>query len=168
MDEIEIAGIPVPNAGPFFLAVLAVHVAAGLVSVFCGAGAALSRKGAARHRCFGRLYLWCLGVMFASMAVMSAIRWSHNAHLFAIGLVAAALALTGHLNRRRRQPYLHIAGMGGSYIVLLTGFYVDNGRHLPGWDRLPAWAWWIAPSLVGLPVIVRSIRRRLSTGRCAS
>jgi hypothetical protein len=161
VDDIDIADIPVPEAGPLFLTVLAVHVAAGLTCVACGAVAALSRKGAARHRRFGRIYLWGLGVVFASMSVMSVIRWSHNAHLFAIGLAAAALALTGYLSRRHQRPYLHIAGLGGSYIALLTGFYVDNGPHLPGWDRLPTWTFWVLPSLVGLPLIAGAIGRRL-------
>ncbi|MDP4510050.1 DUF2306 domain-containing protein [Nonomuraea turcica] len=167
MDEIDIAGIPVPDAGPLFLTVLTVHIAAGLTCVTCGAVAVASRKGAARHRRFGRIYLWALGVVFASMTVLSVIRWSHNAHLFVIGTVAFALALVGYLGRRRR-PYLHIAGLGGSYIALLTGFYVDNGPHLPGWDRLPAWALWILPSLLGLPVIARAIGRRLPAKRATS
>jgi hypothetical protein len=98
------------------------------------------------------------------MSVMSVIRWSHNAHLFAIGAAAFALALAGYLSRRRR-PHLHIAGLGGSrrrrpglagsYLALFTGFYVGNGPHLPGWDRLPAWTYWVLPSL-----IARAIGRR--------
>ncbi|MFF4616187.1 hypothetical protein [Nonomuraea jabiensis] len=160
MDEIDIGGIPVPDAGSLFLTILAIHVAAGVTCVACGAVAALSGKGGVRHRRFGRIYLWALGVVFASVSVMSMIRWSHSAHLFVVGAAAFALALTGHLNRRRR-PYLHIAGLGGSYIALLTGFYVDNGPHLPGWDRLPSWVFWILPSLIGLPMIARAIGRRL-------
>jgi uncharacterized membrane protein len=167
MEEIDIAGIGVPDAGPLFLTVLAVHVAAGLTCVVCGAVAALSRKGAARHRRFGRIYLWALGVVFTSMSVMSAIRWSHNDHLFVIGALAFALALAGYLSRRR-WPQVHIAGLGGSYVALLTGFYVDNGPHLPGWDRLPAWVFWVLPSLIGLPVIVRAIGRRLPAKEATS
>ncbi|MFC4111072.1 DUF2306 domain-containing protein [Nonomuraea zeae] len=159
MDEIDIGGIPVPDRGPLFLTVLAIHVAAGLTCATCGAAAALSRKGAARHRRFGRIYLWALGVVFASMSVMSVIRRNHNAHLFVIGAAAFALAMVGYLSRRRR-PYLHIAGLGGSYAALLTGFYVDKGPHLPGRDRLPAWTYWVLPSLIGLPVIARAIGRR--------
>jgi len=43
--------------------------------------------------------------------------------------------------------------------VLLTAFYVDNGPHLPVWDRLPAIAYWTLPSLVGLPLVIRAVRR---------
>ena len=49
--------------------------------------------------------------------------------------------------------------MGGSYIALLTGFYVDNGRFLPLWDRLPHIAYWLLPSLIGVPLIWRALRR---------
>jgi hypothetical protein len=34
-------------------------------------------------------------------------------------------------------PTRHAMGMGGSYIALLTGFYVDNGPFLPIWGRPP-------------------------------
>ncbi|GAA3621698.1 hypothetical protein GCM10022419_129220 [Nonomuraea rosea] len=159
MDEIDVLGIPVPDAGPFFLAVLAVHVAAGLACVACGMVAALSRKGGSRHVRYARVYLWGLGVVWASMAVLAVIRWSHNAHLFAIGTLALTAALVGYLNRRR-APYLHITGMSLSYIALLTGFYIDNGAHLPLWDQLPRWTYWTLPSLIGIPLIVRAIGRR--------
>ena len=49
--------------------------------------------------------------------------------------------------------------MGGSYIALLTGFYVDNGPFLPLWDRLPHITYWLLPSLVGIPLIWLALRR---------
>jgi hypothetical protein len=52
----------------------------------------------------------------------------------------------------------HVLGMGLSYIVLLTAFYVDNGPHLPVWDRLPALAYWTLPGIVGLPLVIRAER----------
>lgn len=42
---------------------------------------------------------------------------------------------------------------------MLTAFYVDNGPHLPLWDRLPDLAFWLLPSAIGAPVIVRAILR---------
>ena len=41
----------------------------------------------------------------------------------------------GYLARRRRWRgwlRIHLLGMSGSYIALLTGFYVDNGRSSCG------------------------------------
>jgi hypothetical protein len=49
--------------------------------------------------------------------------------------------------------------MGLSYIVLLTAFYVDNGESLPVWRDLPAIAYWLAPGLVGLPILGWSLLR---------
>lgn len=159
---IEVLGIEVPDAGPVFLAALAMHVVAGLVCVVSGGVAALSHKGGGRHIRWGRVYLCGLGVVFVTMAVMVALRWPHSAHLLAIGCVAGAAGLVGLLDRRRgrHRDSLHLVAMGVSYIALLTGFYVDNGASLPVWDRLPMWAYWLLPSLVGSPVIACALLRR--------
>jgi hypothetical protein len=42
---------------------------------------------------------------------------------------------------------------------MLTAFYVDNGPHLPLWDRLPVIAFWLLPSVIGAPIIIRAIIR---------
>jgi hypothetical protein len=49
--------------------------------------------------------------------------------------------------------------MGFSYIALLTAFYVDNGPHLPVWDRLPPVVFWTAPALIGGVFIARALHR---------
>ena len=61
--------------------------------------------------------------------------------------------------RKRRSNWvkLHITGMGTSYILLLTAFYVDNGKTLPLWRDLPPAAYWLAPALVGIPLIARAL-----------
>ena len=53
--------------------------------------------------------------------------------------------------------------MGSSYIVLLTAFYVDNCPRLPVWERLPGITFWFLPSVVGVRLIVRAIRRQART-----
>jgi hypothetical protein len=50
----RILGDEVGSTAPAFLAVLAVHVIAGLAAVITGAIAALARKGSARHIRAGR------------------------------------------------------------------------------------------------------------------
>jgi len=42
---------------------------------------------------------------------------------------------------------------------MLTAFYVDNGPHLPLWDRLPTLAFWLLPSAIGAPIITRAVIR---------
>jgi hypothetical protein len=49
--------------------------------------------------------------------------------------------------------------MGTSYILLLTAFYVDNGKSLPIWKALPAIAYWLTPAAVGAPLIVVALLR---------
>jgi hypothetical protein len=53
----------------------------------------------------------------------------------------------------------HIVGMGTAYVAMPTAFYVDNGPHLPLWDRLPTFAFWLLPSVIGAPIIIRSVVR---------
>ena len=120
--------------------------------------------------CRGRVYFWSLAVVFASSTTMAVLRFAQDWHLLLIGTVAFGAGSLGYLVRRRRRPgwlRLHIPAMGGSYIALFTGFYVDNGPHLPVWDRLPSLAYWLLPSLVGVPLILRAMtrRRRLSVSR---
>jgi hypothetical protein len=170
MVEIDVLGIPIPDAGPVFLTALAVHVTAATCCVIGGATAALSRKGGTRHVTAGRIYVWGLAMVFASMTLMSVLRWREDRHLFVIGVLAMTAGLIGYLDRRRRAistggDTVHIAGMGSSYVALLTAFYVDNGPNLPLWDLLPHWTYWVLPGLVGLPLITRSMWRRARPGR---
>lgn len=152
----SVLGVPVADARPAFLAVVGVHVVAGLVAVLAGAGAARIRKASGWHPWVGRVYLGALGVVAATAAVLAVLRWPHDLHLLMLGGVAVGLAGMGWRARRRARPGWwrgHIVGMGGSYVVLLTAFYVDNGPRLPGWDRLPVAVLWVLPMLVGAPLI---------------
>jgi hypothetical protein len=158
----ELFGLPIPDAGPIFAAALVLHILSGLTAVIGGALAATARKQPGRHPRAGRVYLWALGGIFATATIMAAIRWHEDAHLFAIAVIAFSLGLYGYRARRRHRPGWpphHAIGMGGSYIALLTGFYVDNGPFLPLWNRLPHLTYWLLPSLIGVPLIWRALRR---------
>jgi len=158
----DILGLPIPDAGPVFAIALTAHIAAGLTAVAAGALAATAAKRPGRHPTAGRTYLVALGFIFATATIMSVIRWREDAHLFAIACVAAGLGLFGWRARRRQRPgwpTRHAIGMGGSYIALLTGFYVDNGPFLPLWNRLPHVSYWLLPSLIGVPLIWSALRR---------
>jgi hypothetical protein len=52
-----------------------------------------------------------------------------------------------------------MTGMGASYIVMITAFYVDNGPNLPLWRELPHIAFWILPALVGVPILLNAFFR---------
>jgi len=149
----NVAGIPIPSTDPFFLGVVGLHVLFGLAAVSNGAGAMLSRKGSPLHVCFGRTYFWSLTGVAATMAALSAMRWSEDWPLFVLGTSAFASAFAGRGFVRKGQLRPHLAAMGASYILMLTAFYVDNGKNLPLWSELPPLAYWIVPSAAGLPLI---------------
>jgi hypothetical protein len=156
-------GLPIPNKGALFDLALACHIAAGLTCVVAGALAATAPKRPGRHTLGGRTFFWSLAVVFASSTTMAALRFAQDWHLMVIATVAFGAGCLGYLARRRRRPgwlRFHIPAMGGAYIALFTGFYVDNGPHLLVWDRLPSLAYWTVPSLVGVPLILRALARR--------
>ena len=145
-----------------FAALLVPHIAAGLTGVVAGATAMLSPKRSGRHPNAGRIYFTALWVVGTTAVGMSAMRWPEDAYLVVLGTLSLAAASLGYVARHRRWHgwiRLHILGMGTSYVLLLTAFYVDNGPRLPLLDRLPVLAFWIVPGLVGDPLIARALVR---------
>jgi hypothetical protein len=159
---VVVLGIPIPSSSPLFLSIVAIHVVAGLICTVAGIIAMLTPKRAGRHPSAGTVYYWSLGVVFLTMAALSILRWPHNTHLFVLGILSFGAGTIGRTARRRLWRgwlRLHFTGMAVSYILLLTAFYVDNGPHLPLWRSLPPLAFWLLPSLVGLPLMVWALRR---------
>jgi uncharacterized membrane protein len=161
-DAARILATEVGSTAPLFLAVLSVHVLAGLTAVLTGAVAALTAKGSRRHVQAGRWYYRAISTVFATALALTAMRPRADYQLALIGLVAFTAATVGYLHRRRHRPgdTPHIIGMGVSYIAMLTAFYVDNGPHLPLWDRLPSLSFWFLPGVIGIPIIVQAVGRR--------
>jgi hypothetical protein len=162
----QATGLIPPGSAAFHL-LLAIHIAAALTCVVTGAIAALSPKRPGRHPRLGTLYYRSLTVVVASAAWLAALRWPQDAYLLALGILSLAAATLGRTAARRRRWHwqrwrwigLHLTGMSASYILLLTAFYVDNGKHLPIWQRLPHLAYWLLPSAIGLPLVVRALAR---------
>jgi hypothetical protein len=162
-DVTTVLGIEIPSTDPVFVGIIvAAHIPLGIASVIAGAVAMLSRKGRGRHSTAGTAYFWCLTALFVSAAVLSAMRWAENVHLFSLGAAAFAAALFGRSAPRMRWANwgrLHIAGMGLSYVLMLIAFYVDNGRQLPIWKDLPHLVYWLLPLALGLPLIAWALIR---------
>ena len=159
-EGVVVLGIPIPSSSPVFLSIVAVHVVAGLTCTVAGIVAMLSPKRSGRHPSAGTVYYWGLVVVFLSMAALSFLRWPANNHLFVLGVLSFSAGTVGRMAIRRLPPErlgVHVAGMGLSYILLLTAFYVDNGPHLPIWRSLPPLAHWLLPSIVGLPILIWAI-----------
>jgi hypothetical protein len=145
-----------------FRVLLGAHVLAGFACVVTGVVAMLSPKRAGRHPKAGKIYYGCLSAVFATASLLAALRWSEDFPLFVVGTLAflsASLGRTALRQRWRGGVRLHIACMGASYVLLLTGFYVESGAKLPLWRELPAVAYWLLPGAVGIPLIVRALLR---------
>jgi hypothetical protein len=156
----NIAGIEVPSADPAFLAVIGIHILLGLACTVIGVVAMLSKKQAGRHPRYGTIYYWCLTGVFLTATGLATVRWAEDYHLFILGglsFAAAYLARQARRQRWRNWVSLHITGMGASYVLLLTAFYVDNGKSLPLWKELPPIAYWLLPAAVGVPLIIRAL-----------
>ena len=157
-----IGGVPLPSDAPLFLGLIAVHVAAGLTAVLAGAAAMLSGKKPGRHPRAGTIYYWALSVVFVTMSILAFSRWSEDYHLFILGFLAIIAATIGRAAKRRlwpSWPRVHMVGMGSSYILVLTAFYVDNGPNLPLWRELPPIDFWIIPTLFGAPILINALVR---------
>ena len=158
----KIIGFDLPSDSPLFLSVLSVHVLFGLACVILGIAAMLSVKRSGKHPRFGTAYYWCLALLFVTATLLAAMRWSEDYHLFILGAVSFVAASVGRIARRHLWPRwvdFHVTGMGLSYILMLTAFYVDNGKNLPVWRDLPYLAYWLLPGAVGIPLIVNALAR---------
>jgi hypothetical protein len=159
---VVVLGIPIPSSSPVFLGIVAVHVAAGLICSVAGIVAMLAPKRSGRHPSAGTVYYWGLVVVSLSMAALSILRWPADTHLFVLGVLSFGAGVIGRMAKRRLGPgrlRVHVTGMAISYILLLTAFYVDNGPHLPLWRSLPPLAYWLLPSVVGLPILIWALAR---------
>jgi uncharacterized membrane protein len=157
-----VAGIEIPSTSPIFLTIVGLHVLVALAAVVSGVVAMPSPKRAGRHPTCGRIYFWSLSLVFLSATALSAMRRKEDYHLFILGTLTLAAAIFARQAVRGRGQYwakVHITGMGTSYVLLLTAFYVDNGKNLPLWKALPSLAYWILPAAVGIPLIVRALLR---------
>jgi hypothetical protein len=150
---------------------LVVHTLAGLTTGITGVVTFSVPKGPARHHRWGTRYLWAYTVVLLTATVLSIQHWPADAYLFGLAVLGYSLALGGYSARRFRQtPWLHhllgewwviahLSGMIGSYVVLWTAFYVDNAHLFPGLNRLSTLTFWVAPTVIAVPFLVRSITR---------
>jgi hypothetical protein len=105
------------------------------------------------------IYLFAIATIAVTAAVLVSTRGPHFTFLLAFAALAVTLAFGGYFMRRVNQG-LHIAGIGLSYVVMVTAFYVDNGPKLPFWDQFPDIVFWIGPAAIGVPIIIRAMWRR--------
>lgn len=156
-DSINIGGIIIPDNSPVFLTFIGIHIVVALLCLISGVLAMFTNKTNKRHPVYGTFYFWSLSVVFLTSICLSVLRWPLDNHLLVLGTLSFALALGGRLAQRKKwknHMRWHLAGMSGSFIILLTAFYVDNGKNLPLWKLLPEIAYWVLPALIGIPISI--------------
>lgn len=161
-ETTDLFGIPVPSTDTLFLTIVVIHIAIALSCVVGGLFAMLSEKGQRRHIVAGKVYYWSMACSLVTIVMMSVMRWPHNIHLLMIGLFAFTFTHLGRRlarNKKTNWTRSHTVLMGLSYVLLLTGFYVDNGKNLPFWKQFSQAFFWVFPSIVGLPIIVYTLFR---------
>lgn len=157
-EQTDLFGIPVPSTDPIFIAFVIVHIAISLVAVVSGLLAVFAKKTSIRHKKNGSVYFWSISLSFVTAVILSFMRWPHNIHLLIIGVLTFCLTFIGRRfakKRPTRWTRIHTVCMGLSYVLLLTGFYVDNGKNLPFWRMFPAWFFYVFPAIVGIPIIIK-------------
>jgi hypothetical protein len=154
----------------FFLP-LVVHALAGLTSGITGILTFIAPKRPGRHHQWGERYLVAYSVAVLMAIILSVQHWPADAYLFGLALLGGSFALTGYSARRLREDptvqrllganwvVVHIVGMIGSYVVLWTAFYVDNAHLFPLVNRLPVLVFWVGPTAIAVPFLVRSLSR---------
>lgn len=133
--------------------VLALHITVGVLALTLGPLALLAawRRGAVNPA--ATAYHWAVLGVCVSAAALVAVAPARLWWLLPIAAASYALALLGFRAARRpgsRARRLHLHGQGGSYIALVTALLVVSvGSPLA----------WIAPTLIGSPLITWAIRR---------
>lgn len=134
---------------------LILHVLAATGGLILGPVAMAARKRRGRHTRAGGVYHWLMLVTCVTAVGMAVLEWGRIWWFVPIAVFSYANALLGYLAVRIRwRGWLqeHIAGMGGSYIALITALLVVNSQPAPMWV-------WFLPTAIGTPLIVVAIAR---------
>jgi uncharacterized membrane protein len=156
-ETTDLFGIPVPSTDRVFLGFVVVHILVSLVCAASGVVAMLSEKGKSRHIVYGKIYFVSMISAFVTVVILSTMRWAHNRHLLIIGTLAVVCTHLGYRSAKSKKSKwtrLHTTWMGLSYIFLMTGFYVDNGKNLPFWNQFSGTFFYVFPAAIGIPIIV--------------
>src|SRR5918992_1094139 len=129
---------------------LAIHVAAGATGLILGPLTMRATKRRGPHTRLGEAYHWVMLAATATAAALAVLAWHELWWFLPIAVFSYGNAFVGYVAAKRRRRgwlRLHIAGMGGSYIALVTALLVVNlGEALP--------IVWFVPTIVGTPILV--------------
>lgn len=129
--------------------ILALHIAAGATGLILGPLTMRAVKRRGPHTQLGEAYHWVMLAVCVSASALAILAIHRIWWFLPIAVFSYANALVGYVAAKRRRPgwlRVHIAGMGGSYIALITALLVVNVG-----DTLPVF--WFLPTVLGSPLI---------------
>ncbi|MGM8365519.1 DUF2306 domain-containing protein [Virgibacillus sp. W0181] len=139
-----------------FTTLLIIHIVVGSICLLAGAMAATVKKKKGYHTLNGEIYHAGYVVIFITSILMAILNWSESAYLFYIAIFSYSLALFGYLARKllwQNWLAMHIGGMLGSYIGIITAVLVVNGSQIPLVNEIPVLWLWFIPTIIGTPII---------------
>jgi hypothetical protein len=131
------------------------HVGSGSLGLLLAPFGLAARKARGRHTRVGWAYAGLVTVLAGSAVGLAAFRWDRLWWLAAIGAATELAVVGGLVARRRGSDAWHVSLMCGSYVSLVTALLVVN---------LGGPVAWIAPTVVGSPVIAWAARRAALRG----
>jgi hypothetical protein len=137
--------------------ILVIHILTGVICLIVGLLAAVVKKKKGVHTFLGEVYHFSYMIVFISAITLALMNWSESAYLFFIGLFSYALAFSGYIaSKRRKKNWLavHIGGILGSYIAIITATLVVNASKIPLLNEMPILLVWFLPTIIGTPFIV--------------
>ncbi|SEN05760.1 Predicted membrane protein [Mesobacillus persicus] len=152
---------------------LILHIAAGYLALGIGLVAMFAPKRRGRHTTTGKMYFWLVTMVCTSAVVMAVLNWEVSSYLFYIAIFSFLFALVGYIAYKKKWKnwmVTHIAGMGGSYIAMVTGFMVVNQQNIALFKNIPSLVFWFLPTIIGTPIIKKvgdkyDIRKRTKKNR---
>ena len=157
----------IPSDNNLLLIILGIHIASGLTCVISGLVAMLSNKVKKVHPAAGRIYYWGMVFVFITVILILIMKPPINIPILILDFFTFLFTYLGKRLARLNNPSrtrLHIICMGLSYILLLTGFYVDDGKNLPFWNQFSQLFFWLFPSVIGIPIILYTLLRYPNSG----
>jgi uncharacterized membrane protein len=98
--------------------VIAVHIAAAVLSVVIGVSVFLLRKGTTRHRLTGRIWVGAMFVTVLSSFGIRELNAGHYSWIHGLSVLTAVSLLRAIWAIRQGNVRVHVAAMGGSFIGL--------------------------------------------------
>ena len=102
------------------LTVIAVHIAAALLSVTAGAVVFLFEKGSARHRLLGRIWVSAMFITVLSSVYIRELNPGHFSWIHGLSLLTALSLVRAIWAIRQGNVRGHAAAMGGSLVGLVV------------------------------------------------